>query len=818
MEFFKHQVELIHSAYNDNTIILGDINLDWAKKGQRNYQFQNYFEYMDEKFSDRELMQLVDFPTWSRTVNGVLKESILDHIYTQDPTSVGDLYSITPCFGDHLLLIFGVTNKRSKKAVYNRRSWVNYSSEALCHLIEQEDWTVEDDTVQGTWNMFENKLVNILDVLIPVKEFTNNTCITIKHNPMIKNKINIRKRLLKIYKTNKTVCIKEKIKILDKEIRSHFHTQRSKDVRRSIVPGNSQSLWKAVKIARDVNTSVLPNQLYLEDVIVNANDQPDTFARFFDSKVRRVISETNIDDNVYNGKKLVNTANSMFMDADSIRSCMLSLKPKNSEGFDRIPQRVLRDGMELLLPPLTRLFHLIYNLRQVPDQWLVAKTTPIYKNKGERQKVESYRPIANLCSTSKIFEKLILKRIIEIQDQSSVDITRKGQHGFKRNMSTLTLSAELLSTVARALDNDEFVLVASLDLSSVFDVVNIDLLMKRLVILGLPNDVTSLIEVWLRNRSYYVSIDGENSILHDLLLGTVQGSVLGPVLYAMFVSPLFDIVPVLAFADDSYRVESGSGKTELVNNMEESLEAITKWLSNSGLKVNNEKTDMCLFYKNDTTPVIIKVGDQSITSKKEINVLGVTFDAKLQWSNHVNNIIQRSTRSLNAIKLLRKYFNRTELLQLLTSNFYSILYYNAEIWLSDSLSYQLKKQLLSASGRALRVAMHYPDPMISFIQLHRTSCRATPDMMGKYKLALQLYKTFNNRFPEKDWLDLNFEQTNARRQTEFNILRSNRLQVGMNTFANKFHELNGTIPLEWLNKSVTSFKILCKLKFLTFEG
>jgi endonuclease/exonuclease/phosphatase family metal-dependent hydrolase len=85
MEFFKHQVELIHSAYNDNTIILGDINLDWAKKGQRNYQFQNYFEYMDEKFSDRELMQLVDFPTWSRTVNGVLKESILDHIYTQDP-------------------------------------------------------------------------------------------------------------------------------------------------------------------------------------------------------------------------------------------------------------------------------------------------------------------------------------------------------------------------------------------------------------------------------------------------------------------------------------------------------------------------------------------------------------------------------------------------------------------------------------------------------------------------------------------------------------------------------------------------------------
>ncbi len=96
--------------------------------------------------------------------------------------------------------------------------------------------------------------------------------------------------------------------------------------------------------------------------------------------------------------------------------------------------------------------------------------------------------------------------------------------------------------------------------------------------------------------------------------------------------------------------------------------------------------------------------------------------------------------------------------------------------------------------------------------------RATPNMIGKYRLALQLYKTFNNRLPEKEWLDLNFVQTNARRQTEFNILRSNRLQIGLNTFANKFHELNGMIPLEWFNRSVTSFKILCKLIFLTFEG
>jgi hypothetical protein len=197
LEFFKYQIDLIHAAYDNNTIVLGDINLDWAKKDTINYQFKNYFDYMDAKLSDKDLMQVVDFPTWSRSVNGELRESVLDHIYTQDPTSIGDLYSVTPCFGDHLLLIFGINNKKPKIAVTKRRSWIKYSKEALCQRIQQEDWTIEDNTIQGTWNLFENKLVNILDNLIPVTKFTNNSSKEKKFNPKIKNKQNKRKRLLR---------------------------------------------------------------------------------------------------------------------------------------------------------------------------------------------------------------------------------------------------------------------------------------------------------------------------------------------------------------------------------------------------------------------------------------------------------------------------------------------------------------------------------------------------------------------------------------------------------------------------------------------
>ena len=168
------------------------------------------------------------------------------------------------------------------------------------------------------------------------------------------------------------------------------------------------------------------------------------------------------------------------------------------------------------------------------------------------------------------------------------------------------------SEISRALDDDNYVLTTSIDLSSAFDLVNVDLLIKRLIKIGLPEDLIELIESWLKNRSYYVSIDGEDSILYDLLLGTVQGSILGPVLYAIFVSPLFKIADLELFADDSFITKSNESVTELIKDMEKSLEAITKWLKQSGMKVNQNKTEACLFYKHDIAPILLKVGNARI--------------------------------------------------------------------------------------------------------------------------------------------------------------------------------------------------------------
>ena len=498
---------------------------------------------------------------------------------------------------------------------------------------------------------------------------------------------------------------------------------------------------------------------------------------------------------------------------NDVAECIKSLKIKNSEGFDRIPQRILIDGLNPLLKPLTDLFTLIFKNNIIPKQWLISKTIPIHK-KGPKSNIENYRPIANLCSVTKIFEKLILKRMQKLETLNNTDLTGKNQHGFKKQKSTATLGIQLQSLIARALDEDEYVGMASLDLSSAFDVVDTDLLLKRLWVIGLPDDMVALIGVWLKERKFYVDTNGQTSNFFDSNYGTVQGSILGPILYAIFVAPLFDLTDLYNFADDNFSLASNKSKTQVTKNLESKLKLILKWLSDSGLKVNESKTELCLFHRKDTIPIEITLNNISIKSQSSMNVLGIIFDSKLTWSNQVSQTTQKAKKALHAIKMIRKYFTKNEITMLLTSNFYSILYYNSEIWHIPNLAPELKQLLMSASANALKLSQPVTNQMQSYVDVHKECKRAQPEQMMLYKHAIMLHKLYNVNFPEMDWLALNFQQTTTSRQTNFCIVKNNNFRIGNNILTNRISILNNKIELKDLNMSLPAFKVLYKSKLL----
>ena len=252
--------------------------------------------------------------------------------------------------------------------------------------------------------------------------------------------------------------------------------------------------------------------------------------------------------------------------------------------------------------------------------------------------------------------------------------------------------------------------------------------------------------------------------------------------------------------------------------MELKLRKIMDWLKDSGMKVNESKTDLCLFYKEDSTPISLNLYGKTIVSNKTMNVLGVIFDSKMQWSNQVAHAIKRSTKALNAIKLIKKIFNQQELLSLVTSNFYSILNYNSEIWQLPSLKVTLKQKLLSASAKALKVCARLANNDTSFIDLHAMCKRATPIQMMRYKLALCLFKLYNSEYNSIEFSNLNFSQVLTGRQTKFKCIKDNKTKVGLNTLSNRFHTLNDLIPLNWLNMSKDTYKVHCKELFLDYNS
>ena len=818
-ERFQKQLSLIETMLTDRTftpIIIGDFNLDFKKSYDPFYGHHLLYELLHSTFEPLGLIQLIKFETWARFVNGTKRSSTIDHIYTNDPFKITNIKANETEIGDHLLITCKIMGTTNPPKPVMRRDWRFYSKEILVNMLSKTINTqLKPNTVQCTWNYFENQMINTIDELVPLTPFINDQIKNKVDCPQFRNLLNRKKRLLKHKKANDSLDIHLKLKAISKEIRQFIKINKSNNIRRGIIPGNSKSLWTAVKKAKDQNTSHLPNDLTHNNMPIHAHDTADSFATFFKNKVQSIISECSVDNNVYNGIRKVNCENQNFMTPENVLTAINSLKSKNCEGFDRIPLRALIDSTPITLPILTHLFNLIYEQKIIPEQWKISRIIPIPKP-GDPHKIENYRPISNLCSTSKIFEKLILKRLTQIETENNCSLTGKSQHGFKKAHSTCSLGLTVQSVLTHALDENNYALMASLDLSAAFDVVNVKLLLKRLKVIGLPKDVIKLIEIWLEQRHFYVDIEGSVSELTESNAGTVQGSILGPILYAIFVSPVFDLEKMSNYADDNYVIRWNSKIDVLIVDMKKSLEAITKWLRDSGLKVNESKTEICMFHRNDSHSIEIELNGITLKSTPQIKVLGVIFDSGLKWTQQITNTVRKAKMALNAIKLIKKYFSPTEIRTLLTANFFSILYYNSEIWHLPTLNPKLKQTLLSASANALKLCLTNYDQMTSFMQIHSLARRASPDKYCTYKHALLLHKIYNSHTPKLEWTALNFNQNFNTRNPYFRAFSRNNYKIGKNKISERLIILNNKIKLEHLNRTFDSFKIQCKQMFLSF--
>ena len=397
---------------------------------------------------------------------------------------------------------------------------------------------------------------------------------------------------------------------------------------------------------------------------------------------------------------------------------------------------------------------------------------------------------------------------------NGISLTGSTQHGFKRQHSTLTAMMDLQGEIAEHLDNNEYVAVVSLDLSAAFDVVNNKLLNKRLHMKGLPLHLINLIQNWLSDRKMYVEIDEKCSTYRNLNDGTLQGSVLGPILFAIFISPIYELAALITFADDNYLQEHDKDLMATIGKVKMKAELVIGWLRDSGMKVNSDKTELCIFHNNDVKKQKITIDTETITSKTFINVLGVTFDSKLNWQIHVDNTIKKCNKTLHAINLIKSYFNQDEKLHIINAFLYSKLYYCATIWLIPTLKQTYVHKIKQTSTKALRLVVGDDYAFFSFDELHNMFNRATPIQWSFYQHALQLYKIFNYHVPEQIWIELCDRIAISDRTHYFKIFNDSKKRVGLNKFVNRLNFISQRINVNDLNLSFESFKVKMKREFI----
>ena len=422
---------------------------------------------------------------------------------------------------------------------------------------------------------------------------------------------------------------------------------------------------------------------------------------------------------------------------------------------------------------------------------------------------------------SKIYEKCILNYFKTLQTRSGMDLTGEFQHAYKEGSSTITALLELQENIASKIDQGYYVLLVSCDMTAAFDLVNKNVLNQRLHKKGFPEHFVELIDDWLSDRQAFVEVGGECSLIYDIILGVIQGSVLGAVLFALFLLPMEELKcgKLGAFADDTQNQFWSKSLSELIDEAEEKMAMQIKWLKDSGMVSNVSKTEAAIFYKNDLHTIKIHLGEEEIEVKKNIKLLGVIFDTKLTWSNHIALATAKATRTMHALKFVSHYFSEEERRKLITAYVYGSLLYGSEVWLHEGLKSGEWKSLNRIFTESLRVTRGDWKRRLSKNELMQNRRRATMREMSNFVQAKTLFKIVTSQKPEIIYTNLLLNHSNERRYpNRLFFTTSNMLKVGRNMFSNRMNKVSRKINFDWFdfNLSPHSFRMGAKKCFFGY--
>ena len=683
----------------EKVIMVGDFNANVLEGNNQR------IDYLCNRF---QLSQLINKPTRITETT----KSTLDLIFVSSSRYVANVDVLTPFCSDHSPVFVNFGTKENKRQKSFHRTILDYSNADIIGLktfFNNFDWDniFNKECIDTIVEDFSTLVLSVAKSFIPSKD------VIIRPNDKPFMNGHIRKLIRQRYRLHNKAKhtnipedwanFRKSRNLVISEVRKaklDYFKKLDNKINNSATLGE-KDWWKLVNtyLKGRCSTSSTATPLLVNDCVVNnPTDIANAFNDFFitQSTLDNLPSEVPEIDALSNV-----TLDHIELNTKEVEDILKSLNPAKSTGPDLISNMLLKMLASELSYPLTRLFNLSIQRSYFPSNWKLANVIPIHK-KGSVHDISNYRPISILSNLSKVFEKSIFKHVFNFVKDNS--ILTKFQSGFIPGDSTVNQLLDMYNFICQALDEGKEVRAVFCDISKAFDRVWHKGMVAKLKSIGISGNLLYWFENYLSHRKQRVVIEGKCSSTKIIPAGVPQGSVLGPMLFLIYINDIVNGIDsnIRLFADDTSLLTKVDDPQAASNILNSDLKRINNWAKRWLVKFSPAKTKTLTFTRK-SSPLIkptLYLNNEEIIEVNCHKHLGLVFQQSGEWRLHVQTVIDKTSKMTSCLRSFKYRLSRKSLEKIYNTFILPLFDYADVIW--DNCTLYLSQQLENIQLDALR--------------------------------------------------------------------------------------------------------------------
>ena len=692
---------------NKQILIAGDFNIDLIK-----HESDSNSQQVIDIMSNHGFIQTISRPTRITEHSSTL----IDHIYTNNLNRMIKTNVVTVDLSDHLAIVATIsldpTFDRTVYHPYTRsatdeehtsRIFNAENDEKFNQLIAEENWepVLQESHAELKYNKFADIYTKHYNTAYPdkLRKKRRNERKDPKPwiLPWLEDACNRKNKLYRKFISEPTIANKTKYTKMKKFTEKHITKAKNNYYRKYFeqYKTDSRKQWNMINSLLNRKRKVIDIKKLVDNdghTVSSPVQIAETFNKYFaniaSSLKRNTCNTDQMANNstalhaTYLSNQVRNTIYLRPVDSPEIETYITDLKNKSTSD-SKISALKIANTTQNFSHILANVIDASFTQGIFPQELKVAKVVPIHKN-GSKTDVSNYRPISLLSTFSKLYEKAMHVRIHDFLESNNA--LYEMQYDFRKSRSCEHALLSAQTILLDALSKKEIALLLLIDFSKAFDMVDHTILLNKLHHYGIRGIAHDWIKSYLKNREQYVHIKGKNSSRKSLEYGVPQGSILGPLLFVIYINDIPEIqrfAKFILYADDANIILTGKNMHEIEEKFCQLSSALVKWVSCNGLSLNIKKTNYMIFsHKNRNTEYNFqpKINNVPIIEKNSARFLGIIIDNNLNWTEHIRAIASKMSRYLGIMYKLKSILPQAARLAIFHSFVQSHLNYCSLIW------------------------------------------------------------------------------------------------------------------------------------------